>query len=52
MSLTADVHARLETLPFLRALHAGQLPKIAIVSLLRSLSIVHGALERTLSSSC
>jgi heme oxygenase len=46
---TADSHERLETLPFFRALHAGQLPKIAIVSLLRSLSIVHGALERTLS---
>lgn len=48
---TADAHARLGTVPFFRALHAGELPKSAIVSLLRSLSIIHAALERTLSRS-
>jgi hypothetical protein len=38
---TANAHARLESLPFFRALHAGDLPKPAIVSLLRSLSLVN-----------
>ena len=38
---TADAHARLGTVPFFRALHAGELPKSAIVSLLRSLSLVN-----------
>lgn len=46
---TADLHERLETLPFFRALHAGNLPKPAIVSFLRSLSIIHAVLEQSLS---
>jgi heme oxygenase len=46
---TADLHERLETLPFFRALHSGSLPKPAIVSFLRSLSIIHAVLERSLS---
>jgi heme oxygenase len=46
---TADLHERLETLPFFRALHAGSLPKPAIVSFLRSLSIIHAVLERSLA---
>src|SRR5450631_1494052 len=46
---TADLHERLEKLPFFRALHAGSLPKPAIVSFLRSLSIIHAVLERSSS---
>ena len=46
---TAELHQRLETLPFFRALQAGHLPKLAIVSFLRSLAILHAVLERELS---
>ena len=46
---TADLHVRLETLPFFTALHAGTLPRISIVSFLRSLSIIHAVLERSLA---
>jgi heme oxygenase len=46
---TTDLHERLETLPYFRALHAGSVPKPAIVSFLRSLSIIHAALERSCS---
>jgi heme oxygenase len=47
---TADLHARLERLPYFRALHTGSLPKPAIVSFLRSLSIIQAVLERSLST--
>jgi heme oxygenase len=46
---TAGLHDRLEALPFFRTLGAGQLPKPAIVSLLRCLAIIHAVLERELS---
>jgi heme oxygenase len=46
---TADLHERLERLPYSRALHTGNLPRPAIASLLRSLAIIHAALERSLS---
>jgi heme oxygenase len=45
---TADLHEQLEALPFFRALHAGRLPKIAIISYLRGLAILHAILEREL----
>jgi heme oxygenase len=46
---TAGLHDRLEQLPYFRALYAGELSKLAIVSFLRSLLIVHAVLERELS---
>jgi len=39
----------LEDLPFFRALHDGTLSKLAIVSFLRSISILHAILDRSLS---
>jgi heme oxygenase len=39
----------MEGLPFFGALHANILPKLAIVSFLRSLSIIHAVLEKGLS---
>lgn len=46
---TASLHDALERQPYFRALHAGTLPKPAIVSFLRCLSIIHAVLERSLS---
>ncbi|MDI1262673.1 MAG: biliverdin-producing heme oxygenase [bacterium] len=46
---TASAHARLEALPFFQALQQGCLPKPAIISLLRSLAIIHAVVERELS---
>jgi len=46
---TADLHKRLGTLPFFSALRAGTLRRAAIISFLRSLSIIHAVLERSLS---
>jgi heme oxygenase len=46
---TAGLHDRLEQLPYFRALQAGQLPKPAIVSFMRSLAIIHAVLEREIS---
>jgi len=46
---TAGLHERLETLPFFRALHDGDLPALAIVSFLESLAIIHAVLERSLA---
>ncbi len=48
-SETASLHKRLESLPYFQALHAGALPKVAIVSFLRGLAVVHALLERTLA---
>lgn len=48
-SETADLHEALEALPFFEALAAGRLSGLAVVSLLRSLSIVHAVLERALA---
>ena len=46
---TADLHDRLEALPYFQALHAGRLSKLTIVSFLRGLGIIHAVLERQLS---
>ena len=46
---TAGLHERLETLPFFRALHDGDLPALAIVSFLEGLAIIHAVLERSLA---
>jgi heme oxygenase len=46
---TAGLHARLEALPFFLALHAGSLPRTAVVSFVRSLAIIHAVLERELA---
>jgi heme oxygenase len=46
---TAPLHSRLETLPFFSQLHEGTLPKTAIVSFLRCLSIIHAIVERSLA---
>ena len=43
---TITAHERLEALPFFKALYAGTLPKLSIVSFLRCLAIVHAVLER------
>jgi heme oxygenase len=43
---TITTHERLEALPFFKALYAGTLPKLSIVSFLRCLAIVHAVLER------
>jgi len=48
-SETAGIHERLERLPFFCALRDGRLPRLAIISFLRGLSIIHAALERSLS---
>ncbi len=45
---TSGLHERLESLPFFQALRAGNLPKLAIVTFLRTLVIVHAVLEREL----
>ena len=46
---TALLHEQCEKLPFFGALHSGSLPKIPIVSFLRSLAIIHAVLEKCLS---
>lgn len=46
---TAPIHERLEKLPFFRALRDGSLPRAPIVNFLRSLSIIHAVLERSVS---
>jgi hypothetical protein len=46
---TASLHRRFERISFFEALRTGVLPKIAIVSFLRSLSIIHAVLEKSLS---
>jgi len=46
---TAGLHDRLERLPYFQALQSGELCKPAIVSLMRSLAIIHAVLERELS---
>jgi len=46
---TASLHRRFERISFFEALRSGVLPKVAIVSFLRSLSIVHAVLEKSLS---
>jgi heme oxygenase len=46
---TAALHHRLETLPFFQTLQAGALEKIALISWLRCLAVVHAVLERELS---
>jgi heme oxygenase len=45
----ADYHRNLDELPFFRSLHAGSLPKLAVVSFLRSLAIIHAVLERNIT---
>ena len=47
---TGSLHTRLEALPFFQALHAGILPRLAIVSFLRSFAVIHAVLERELSA--
>ncbi len=47
-SATAEVHERLEKLPFLEALQGQALPRQSVLSLYRSLSIIHAVLERSL----
>lgn len=47
---TAALHQRLDGSPFFEALQAGLLPKLAIVSFLRCLAIIHAVLERELAS--
>ena len=44
------VHARVEGLPYFRALHAGTLPLEAYVGHLRALAVLHALLERQLAS--
>jgi heme oxygenase len=45
---TAGLHDRLERLPFFQLLRSGHLTKPPIVSYLRSLTIIHGIIEREL----
>lgn len=47
---TAPLHRRLDGSPFFAALQAGLLPKLAIVSFLRCLAIIHAVLEREIAS--
>ena len=47
---TTALHDRLDALPFFQALHAGRLPRPAIVSFLCSLTIIHAAMERELAA--
>jgi len=47
---TAATHSQLDGLPYFRALQDGSLPKLSIVSFLRSLSIVHAVVERNLAT--
>jgi len=46
---TAATHSQLDGLPYFLALQDGSLPKLSIVSFLRSLSIVHAVVERNLA---
>lgn len=46
---TAELHDRLNALPFFRALQTGDLPKLAVVSFLRSLVVIHAVIERSLA---
>jgi len=46
---TDSLHRQLESAAFFEALRAGVLPKLAIVSFLQSLSIIHAVLEKSLS---
>jgi heme oxygenase len=46
---TALLHERSQGLAFFEALRAHQLPKVAIVSFLRCLAVIHAILERRLS---
>ena len=46
---TAILRDRLQGLPFFQALQAGNLPRPAIVTYFRALSIIHAVLERSLS---
>jgi len=48
-SETASLHEQFERLAFFRALHTGSLPKVAIVTFLRSLAIIDAVLEKCLS---
>ena len=46
---TAGVHHRVRALPFFQALHAGDLPALAIVNFERCLAVIHAVLERELA---
>ncbi len=46
---TREAHGQLETLPYFRALFQGGLPLESYVGHLRSLAVLHGALERELA---
>jgi len=48
-SENTSLHEQFERLAFFSALHTGSLPKVAVVSFLRSLAIIHAVLEKCLS---
>lgn len=48
---TAHLHERIEALPVFQRLRVGALPRPAIVSLLRSLAIIHAVLEQEIPRS-
>lgn len=46
---TRAIHSQLDGLPFFTALSQGHLPRISIITFLRSLAIIHAVLEKTLT---